>query len=78
MYDQLRSEYELAKRSAIQPTNNYYLGRPQPELFSGTPNIMDGGDHLGQGISSKNATHFFYFLQSVSHTGCRICYLYLQ
>ncbi|KAK3156425.1 hypothetical protein QOZ80_2AG0107130 [Eleusine coracana subsp. coracana] len=49
MYDKLRSEYDSAKRSAIQPTNNNYLRRPQPELFSGMPNIMDGGDPLRQG-----------------------------
>ncbi|KAK3152563.1 hypothetical protein QOZ80_2BG0160750 [Eleusine coracana subsp. coracana] len=49
MYDKLRSEYDLAKRSAIQPTNNNYLRRPQLELFSGTPNIMDGGGPLRQG-----------------------------
>ncbi|KAL6888202.1 hypothetical protein ACP4OV_009228 [Aristida adscensionis] len=48
MYDQLRSEYESAKRSAIQPANNY-LARPQPDLFAGMPNMMDGGDPLRQG-----------------------------
>jgi hypothetical protein len=66
MYDQLRSEYELAKRSAIQPTNNYYLGRPQPELFSGIPNIMDGGDHLGQGISDRKTQLIFSTFYSLS------------
>ncbi|KAJ1278672.1 hypothetical protein BS78_04G096400 [Paspalum vaginatum] len=48
MYDQLRSEYESAKRSAVQPANNY-LARPQPDPFAGIPNMMDGGDPLGQG-----------------------------
>ncbi|TVU33187.1 hypothetical protein EJB05_24974, partial [Eragrostis curvula] len=49
MYDQLRSEYESAKRSAIQPANNNFLGKPQPDLFQGMPSIMDGGDPLRQG-----------------------------
>uniref|UniRef100_A0A0E0CID3 RING-type domain-containing protein n=1 Tax=Oryza meridionalis TaxID=40149 RepID=A0A0E0CID3_9ORYZ len=31
MYDQLRSEYESAKRSAIQPANNYFP-RAQPDF----------------------------------------------
>ncbi|KAG8070208.1 hypothetical protein GUJ93_ZPchr0006g44159 [Zizania palustris] len=48
MYDQLRSEYESAKRSAIQPANNYFP-RAQPNLFSGMPNIMDSNDPLRQG-----------------------------
>ncbi|WVZ77202.1 hypothetical protein U9M48_025096 [Paspalum notatum var. saurae] len=48
MYDQLRTEYESAKRSAVQPANNY-LARPQPDPFAGIPNMMDGGDPLGQG-----------------------------
>jgi E3 ubiquitin-protein ligase CCNP1IP1 len=48
MYDQLRNEYESVKRSALQPANNY-LARPQPDLFAGMPNVMDGGDHLRQG-----------------------------
>uniref|UniRef100_A0A0D9VE30 RING-type domain-containing protein n=1 Tax=Leersia perrieri TaxID=77586 RepID=A0A0D9VE30_9ORYZ len=48
MYDQLRSEYESAKRSAIQPANNYFP-RARPDLFSGMPNIMDSGDPLRQG-----------------------------
>ncbi|NP_001396804.1 E3 ubiquitin-protein ligase CCNB1IP1 homolog isoform 2 [Oryza sativa Japonica Group] len=48
MYDQLRSEYESAKRSAIQPANNYFP-RAQPDLFSGVPNIMDSSDPLRQG-----------------------------
>ncbi|KAL5656363.1 hypothetical protein ACJX0J_035682, partial [Zea mays] len=48
MYDQLRNEYESVKCSALQPANNY-LARPQPDLFAGMPNVMDGGDHLRQG-----------------------------
>uniref|UniRef100_A0A0E0NC48 E3 ubiquitin-protein ligase CCNB1IP1 homolog n=1 Tax=Oryza rufipogon TaxID=4529 RepID=A0A0E0NC48_ORYRU len=50
MYDQLRSEYESAKRSAIQPANNYFP-RAQPDLFSGVPNIMDSSDPLRQAYS---------------------------
>ncbi|KAK1616317.1 hypothetical protein QYE76_021834 [Lolium multiflorum] len=48
MYDQLRNEYESVKRSAIQPANNYFP-RAQPDMFSGMPNILDGGDPLRQG-----------------------------
>ncbi|XP_066329930.1 E3 ubiquitin-protein ligase CCNB1IP1 homolog isoform X3 [Miscanthus floridulus] len=48
MYDQLRNEYESLKRSALQPANNY-LARPQPDLFAGMPNMMDGDNHLRQG-----------------------------
>jgi E3 ubiquitin-protein ligase CCNP1IP1 len=48
MYDQLRNEYESVKRSAIQPANNYFP-RAQQDMFSGMPNILDGGDPLRQG-----------------------------
>ncbi|KAL1325569.1 hypothetical protein HN51_035623 [Arachis hypogaea] len=40
MYDQLRSEFESVKRSAIQPASNYY-NRKDNDLFSNPPNIMD-------------------------------------
>ncbi|KAM7252404.1 hypothetical protein ACFE04_024287 [Oxalis oulophora] len=33
MYDQLRSEYESVKRSAIQPVGNFY-SRNEPDLFT--------------------------------------------
>ncbi|XP_065015270.1 E3 ubiquitin-protein ligase CCNB1IP1 homolog [Musa acuminata AAA Group] len=39
MYDQLRSEYESVKRSAIQPANSFFPGA-EPELFSGMTNMM--------------------------------------
>lgn len=55
MYDQLRSEYESAKRSAIQPANNYFP-RAQPDLFSGVPNIMDSSDPLRQGLAGLPET----------------------
>lgn len=32
MYDQLRSEYESAKRTEIQPVNNFYP-RAEPDLL---------------------------------------------
>lgn len=48
MYDQLRSEYESIKRSAIQPTTNFY-SRPEPDLFSNQPNIMDNRDTIRKG-----------------------------
>ncbi|KAF7836614.1 E3 ubiquitin-protein ligase CCNB1IP1-like protein isoform X1 [Senna tora] len=40
MYDQLRSEYESVKRSAIQPATKFY-SRNEPDLFSNPPNMMD-------------------------------------
>ncbi|XP_058221434.1 E3 ubiquitin-protein ligase CCNB1IP1 homolog isoform X2 [Rhododendron vialii] len=45
MYDQLRSEYESMKRSAIQPANNFY-SRAEPDLFSNPPNMMDNRDPI--------------------------------
>ncbi|KAL2943340.1 E3 ubiquitin-protein ligase CCNB1IP1-like protein [Bienertia sinuspersici] len=45
MYDQLRSEFESAKRSAIQPAQNFY-SRPEPDLFSNPNNMMDNQDTL--------------------------------
>ncbi|OAY84003.1 E3 ubiquitin-protein ligase CCNB1IP, partial [Ananas comosus] len=47
MYDQLRSEYESTKRSAIQPVNNFFP-RNEPDLFSSMGNMMDGRDPLRQ------------------------------
>ncbi|KAH0986461.1 hypothetical protein GBA52_013638 [Prunus armeniaca] len=40
MYDQLRSEYESVKRSALQPATNFY-SRNEPDLFSNQANILD-------------------------------------
>ncbi|XP_021773892.1 E3 ubiquitin-protein ligase CCNB1IP1 homolog isoform X2 [Chenopodium quinoa] len=45
MYDQLRSEFDSVKRSAIQPANNFY-SRPEPDLFSNPSNLMDNQDTL--------------------------------
>ncbi|XP_019055149.1 PREDICTED: E3 ubiquitin-protein ligase CCNB1IP1 homolog isoform X2 [Nelumbo nucifera] len=47
MYDQLRNEYESVKRSAIQPTSNFYP-RAEPDLFASPANMMDNRDHLRQ------------------------------
>ncbi|KAK9132312.1 hypothetical protein Scep_011840 [Stephania cephalantha] len=46
MYDQLRSECESMKRSAIQPSNLF--SRPEPGLFSSHADMMDNRDPLGQ------------------------------
>lgn len=43
MYDQLRSEYESMKRSAIQPASNFY-SRAEPDLFSSPANLVDNRD----------------------------------
>lgn len=43
MYDQLRSEYESIKRSAIQPAGNFY-SRAEPDLFSNPTNLLDNQD----------------------------------
>lgn len=40
MYDQLRNEFDTAKRSAIQPAGNFY-SRNEHDLFSNPPNILD-------------------------------------
>ncbi|XP_043702389.1 E3 ubiquitin-protein ligase CCNB1IP1 homolog isoform X2 [Telopea speciosissima] len=47
MYDQLRSEYESLKRSAIQPASNFYP-RAEPDLFASPANMMDNRDPLRQ------------------------------
>ncbi|XP_028944952.1 E3 ubiquitin-protein ligase CCNB1IP1 homolog isoform X4 [Malus domestica] len=39
MYDQLRSEYDSVKRSAIQPSTNFF-SRNEPDIFSNQANIM--------------------------------------
>ncbi|KAI4333467.1 hypothetical protein L6164_018277 [Bauhinia variegata] len=66
MYDQLRSEYESVKRSAIQPANNFYP-RNEPDLFSNPPNMMDDRDSGRKGPredawparqNSSNSGHF--------------------
>ncbi|KAK1257918.1 hypothetical protein QJS04_geneDACA017747 [Acorus gramineus] len=49
MYDQLRSEFESMKRSAIQPASNFHHTRVDPGLFSISPAKMDNRDHLLQG-----------------------------
>ncbi|KAG5397079.1 hypothetical protein IGI04_018893 [Brassica rapa subsp. trilocularis] len=40
MYDQLRSEYESVKGTAIQPANNFYPRQQEPEFFSNPPFSM--------------------------------------
>ncbi|KAJ0242330.1 E3 ubiquitin-protein ligase CCNB1IP1 [Hirschfeldia incana] len=40
MYDQLRSEYESVKRTAIQPANNFYPRHQEPDIFSNPPTHM--------------------------------------
>jgi E3 ubiquitin-protein ligase CCNP1IP1 len=54
MYDQLRSEYESNKRSAIQPANNFF-SRNEPDLFSNPAvTMMDNRDPIRKG----NHFHF--------------------
>lgn len=74
MYDQLRSEYESVKRSAIQPANNFF-NRAEPDLFATPANMMDNRDTLRKG----NPLLFLVFdynletnlvLSSVIHFGC--------
>lgn len=48
MYDQLRSEYESVKRSAIQPAGNFY-SRNEPNLFANPANMMDNRDPIRKG-----------------------------
>ena len=46
MYDQLRSEYESVKRSAIQPANNFFSRGGDSDLFSSPANMMDNRDQM--------------------------------
>lgn len=48
MYDQLRSEYDATKRSAIQPANDIF-SRAETDLFASPANMMDNRDPLRQG-----------------------------
>ncbi|MCL7026042.1 hypothetical protein MKW94_023987, partial [Papaver nudicaule] len=47
MYDQLRSEYDAMKRSAIQPANDIF-SRSETDLFASPANMMDNRDPLRQ------------------------------
>ncbi|KAF5460867.1 hypothetical protein F2P56_020707 [Juglans regia] len=48
MYDQLRSEYDSMKRSAIQPAGSFYP-RNGPDLFANPANMMDNRDNIRKG-----------------------------
>ncbi|XP_076934752.1 E3 ubiquitin-protein ligase CCNB1IP1 homolog isoform X2 [Bidens hawaiensis] len=48
MYDQLRSEYESVKRSAIQPANNFF-SRTDHDLFTSPANMMGNRDPIRKG-----------------------------
>ncbi|KAL3736096.1 hypothetical protein ACJRO7_025100 [Eucalyptus globulus] len=45
MYDQLRSDYESMKQSAIQPASNFYP-RSEHDLFSAPVNMMNNPDNM--------------------------------
>ncbi|XP_076940911.1 E3 ubiquitin-protein ligase CCNB1IP1 homolog [Bidens hawaiensis] len=45
MFDQLRSELESVKRSAIQPANNFF-SRNDHDLFDSPANMMNNGDPM--------------------------------
>lgn len=48
MYDQLRSELESVKRSAIQPANNFF-SRNDHGLFDSPANMMNDRDPMRKG-----------------------------
>ncbi|GMJ10063.1 homolog of human HEI10 (Enhancer of cell Invasion No.10) [Hibiscus trionum] len=51
MYDQLRSEYQSMKRSAIQPASNFFATN-EPDLFSNpAANRMDNRDPIRKDLS---------------------------
>ncbi|GAB4849302.1 E3 ubiquitin-protein ligase CCNB1IP1 [Ancistrocladus abbreviatus] len=50
MYDQLRTEYESIKNSAIQPASNFY-SRAGPDLFSNPSNMMDNREPIRKDCS---------------------------
>ena len=58
MYDQLRSEYDSVKRSAIQPANHLY-SRTEPDLFSNPNNLMDNHNTLRKGNIIPKLVTFF-------------------
>ncbi|XP_010462247.1 PREDICTED: E3 ubiquitin-protein ligase CCNB1IP1 homolog isoform X3 [Camelina sativa] len=50
MYDQLRSEYESVKRTAIQPANNFYPRHQEPDFFSNPAvNMMENREPIRKG-----------------------------
>ncbi|XP_026390223.1 E3 ubiquitin-protein ligase CCNB1IP1 homolog isoform X1 [Papaver somniferum] len=55
MYDQLRSEYDATKRSAIQPANDIF-SRAETDLFASPANMMDNRDPLRQARSRSVLT----------------------
>lgn len=66
MYDQLRSEYESMKRTAIQPANNFY-SRAEPDLFESPANMMGNRDTLRKG----NSVLFIMHMKVKSHLTCQ-------
>ncbi|CAA6671497.1 unnamed protein product [Spirodela intermedia] len=48
MYDQLRNEHELLKRSAIQPAGSFFH-RAEPDFFSSPANVKDNRHSIRQG-----------------------------
>ncbi|XP_050215733.1 E3 ubiquitin-protein ligase CCNB1IP1 homolog isoform X2 [Mercurialis annua] len=55
MYDQLRSEYESVKRSAIQPANNFFSRNDEPDFFSNpATNLMGNRDPVRKDWSVLN------------------------
>ncbi|XP_078429256.1 RING/U-box superfamily protein isoform X2 [Wolffia australiana] len=48
MYDQLKSEHEALKRTAIQPAGHFFH-RPEPDFFSSPANVMDNRHPMRQG-----------------------------
>ncbi|KAI3996900.1 hypothetical protein MKX01_021176 [Papaver californicum] len=55
MYDQLRSEYDAIKRSAIQPANDIF-SRVETDLFASSANMMDNRYPLRQARSRSVLT----------------------
>ncbi|XP_048616669.1 E3 ubiquitin-protein ligase CCNB1IP1 homolog isoform X4 [Brassica napus] len=54
MYDQLRSEYESVKRTAIQPANNFYPRQQEPEFFSNPPfNMIENREPTRKGSKDE-------------------------
>ncbi|XP_023645146.1 E3 ubiquitin-protein ligase CCNB1IP1 homolog isoform X3 [Capsella rubella] len=50
MYDQLRSEYESVKRTAIQPANNFYPRHQEADFFSNPAvNMMENREPIRKG-----------------------------
>lgn len=77
MYDQLRSEYESVKRTAIQPANNFYPRHHEPDFFSNPPvNMMENrGEPIRKGYFCALSLLVLLSLMLVKYLQIKLTYL---